>query len=126
MMMSGASSRMPASAKMSNLFNQIDSGASGSISQTQFDQAFQTLSPPKDFKALGANAIWSQLDPANSGSVSKQDFVNTMTGLMRQMRGGHGSAGAPSASITSPVQTVASSAALLPISPAGSSINTKA
>jgi hypothetical protein len=43
MMMSGASSRMPASTKMSSLFDQIDASGSGSITQSQFDQAFQTL-----------------------------------------------------------------------------------
>ena len=65
---------MPASQKMSNLFDQIDNSGSGSITQAQFDQAFQTLNPPKDFKAAGADAIWSQLDPSNTGSVSRQEL----------------------------------------------------
>ena len=107
---SGASARMPASQKMSNLFDQIDTSGSGSITQAQFDQAFSSLNPPKDFKAAGADAIWSQLDPNNTGSVSKQDFVNTMTSIMRQMRTGHHHDSGASSSAQSPSQTISASA----------------
>ncbi len=105
---SGASARLPASQKMSNLFDQIDSSGSGSITQSQFDQAFQSLNPPKDFKAAGADAVWAQLDPNNTGSVSKQDFVSGMTSIMRQMRSEHH--GASSSAAQSPAQTIAASA----------------
>ena len=77
---------MPPNQKMSNLFNSIDTSGAGSINQAQFNQAFQTLNPPAVFKAQGANAIWSSLDPNGTGSVSKQDFVNTMKDLMAQLR----------------------------------------
>jgi hypothetical protein len=83
---SGASGNMPPNQKMSSLFNSIDASGAGSINQSQFDQAFQTLNPPGVFKAQGANAIWSSLDPSGTGSVSQQDFVNTMKGLMVQLR----------------------------------------
>ncbi len=117
---SGASARMPASQKMSSLFDQIDTTGSGSITQAQFDQAFQNLNPPKDFKAAGASAIWSQLDPNNTGSVSKQDFVSTMTAIMRQMRAGDH--GAPS-SVQSPSQTISASASSLQNLISGSLVN---
>ena len=58
--MSGASMRMPPNQKMSNLFNAIDASGSGSISQTQFNQAFSSLNPPAAFKSQGAQAIWNR------------------------------------------------------------------
>ena len=84
--MSGASGSMPPNQKMSNLFNAIDTSGTGSINQSQFNQAFQTLNPPTAFSSQGANAIWNSLDPNGTGSVSKQDFVNTMKDLMAQLR----------------------------------------
>lgn len=110
---SGASARMPASQKMSSLFDQIDTSGSGSITQSQFQQAFQTLNPPKDFKAAGADAVWSQLDPNNTGSVSQQDFVSGMTAIMRQLRSENGGGISPLSSIPSPSQTISASAASL-------------
>ena len=86
---SGASPAMSPVQKMSNLFGQIDSTGSGTITQSQFDQAFQTMNPPGSFQAAGADAVWSKLDPNGTGSVSKQDFVNGMTGMMKQLRGHH-------------------------------------
>ncbi len=84
--MSGASAGMPPQQKMSNLFNSIDSSGSGSITQAQFDQAFQTLNPPAVFQQQGSAAVFSALDPAGTGSVSKQDFVNGMSQLMASLR----------------------------------------
>ncbi|WP_052523516.1 EF-hand domain-containing protein [Bradyrhizobium sp. STM 3809] len=110
---SGASARAPASQKMTNLFDQIDTSGSGSITQSQFEQAFQTRNPPKDFKAAGADAIWSQLDPSNTGSVSKQDFVSSMTTLMKQMRTHHQSESTMQSSAQSVYQTISSSRATL-------------
>ncbi|HEY8162445.1 MAG TPA: EF-hand domain-containing protein [Methylocystis sp.] len=85
-MMSGASMRMPPAQKMANLFDKIDVSGTGSITKSQFVQAFQTMRPPASFKAMGADAIFSALDPNNSGSVSKQAFVQGMTNLMAQFR----------------------------------------
>jgi hypothetical protein len=126
---SGASMRMPASQKMSNLFDQIDTTGSGTITKAQFEQAFQTLNPPKDFKALGADAIWAQLDPNNTGSVSKQDFVSGMTAMMKQLRGGHhhhhrGSQ--ISAATETPAQTISASAGTIQSAISGSALNTTA
>ena len=83
---SSASMQAPPQHKMTSLFNQIDTSGAGSITQAQFDQAFQTLKPPAAFQAAGADAIWSQLDPSGSGSVSQQDFVTKMKSLMAELR----------------------------------------
>jgi hypothetical protein len=84
--MSGASTSSSPNQKMSSLFDKIDHGGAGSINQSQFDQAFQTLNPPGVFKAQGSSQIWSALDPIGTGSVSKPDFVNAMKDLMAQLR----------------------------------------
>ena len=102
---SGASSSLPPNQKMSNLFDAIDTSGSGSITQAQFDQAFQTQNPPAVFKAQGSGAIWSALDPSIIGSVSKQDFVTTMKNLMVQLRADP----SPSPNVVAPGQTVAAS-----------------
>jgi hypothetical protein len=86
---SGASAPMSPNQKMSDLFDQIDTTGSGTISQSQFDQAFQSMNPPAPFQAAGADAVWSKLDPTGSGTVSKQDFVKDMTEMMKQLRGAH-------------------------------------
>lgn len=85
---SGASMRMPPQQKMTNLYNQIDTTGSGSITQAQFHQAFQSMNPPAAFKNAGADAVYSQLDPTGAGSVSQADFVNAMKGMMVSLRAG--------------------------------------
>lgn len=125
---SGASMRMPPSQKMANLFQQIDTANSGSISKTQFNQAFQTLNPPKGFQQMGASSVWSMLDPNGSGNVSKQDFVAMMTSLMSQVRHQHhagnqdNSAAQALASSTSALNNLGNPA----IGPIGNNINTSA
>lgn len=84
--MSGASARMPPAQKMATLFAQIDTSGAGSITASQFTQAFQTMKPTAGFSATGANAVFQTLDPSNSGTVSKQNFVQGMTQLMAQFR----------------------------------------
>ena len=83
---SGASSSGPPQQKMSDLFDSIDSSGSGSITQSQFDQAFQTKNPPAVFQKQGADAIFAALDPGGTGSVSKPDFVSGMKKLMASLR----------------------------------------
>jgi Ca2+-binding EF-hand superfamily protein len=83
---SGASSSGPPQQKMSSLFDSIDSSGSGSITQSQFDQAFQTKNPPAVFQQQGADATFAALDPNGTGSVSKQDFVSGMSTLMASLR----------------------------------------
>lgn len=83
---SGASSSGPPQQKMSSLFDSIDTSGSGSITQAQFDQAFQTKNPPGVFQQQGADAIFALLDPNGTGSVSRQDFVSTMSKLMASLR----------------------------------------
>jgi hypothetical protein len=122
---SGASSYAPPAQKMSNLFQQIDTSGTGSISQSQFQQAFATLNPPANFQAAGANAVFQQLDPTGSGSVSKSDFVSSMMSMMRTLR-----ANAPSntnaapPTSTPPVQSISQSLqAFLQLGPQAFSAN---
>jgi hypothetical protein len=84
--MSGASARMPPAQKMATLFSQIDTSGTGSITQSQFTQAFQTLKPTAGFRAMGPSAVFQALNPSSSGTVSKQNFVQGMTQLMAQFR----------------------------------------
>ena len=93
--MSGASAGLPPQQKMSALFDKIDSSGSGSITQAQFAQAFQTFNPPPVFAQQGANTIFSALDPNGTGSVSKQDFVTGMANLMASLRADAGAASPP-------------------------------
>jgi len=84
--MSGASARMSPSQRMSTLFSKIDTSGTGSINQSQFTQAFNTMNPTAGFRAMGANAVFQSLNPSSSGTVSRQDFVQGMTQLMSQFR----------------------------------------
>jgi hypothetical protein len=102
--MSGASTGSPPQQKMSNLFDLIDSSGTGSITQSQFTQAFQTMNPPPAFQQQGADAIFAALDPNGTGSVSKPDFVSTMSKLMVSLR-----ADLPAQSGSSPSDTLAAS-----------------
>ena len=104
-MISGASTSAPPQQKMSSLFNSIDTSGTGSITQAQFDQAFQTKSPPAVFQKQGADAIWTALDPSGSGTVSKQDFVSTMSKLMVSLRA-EGTTQGGSASLSASIQSL--------------------
>lgn len=105
---SGASYGAPPQQKMSNLFDSIDATGSGSITQAQFEQAFQTQNPPAVFQQQGADAIFAALDPSGTGSVSKQDFVSTMSKLMVSLRaeGPAQSASQPSSSLTASLRSL--------------------
>ena len=105
---SGASYSAPPQQKMSNLFDSIDTTGSGSITQAQFTQAFQTQNPPQVFQQKGADAVYAALDPSGSGSVSKQDFVSTMSSLMVSLRaeGAGQSSSQSSASISASLQSL--------------------
>jgi hypothetical protein len=102
---SGASYGAPPQQKMSNLFDSIDTAGSGSITQAQFEQAFQTKNPPAVFQKQGADAIWTALDPSGSGTVSKQDFVSTMSKLMVSLRA-EGTTQGGSASLSASLQSL--------------------
>lgn len=96
--MSGASRGAPPQQKMSKLFDAIDSGATGSISQAQFQQAFQTMNPPAAFQQQGASAIFAALDPSGTGNVSRQQFVSGMSDMMASLRADPSTASAAGAS----------------------------
>ncbi|MGD0633260.1 MAG: EF-hand domain-containing protein [Beijerinckiaceae bacterium] len=76
---------------MATLFSQIDTAGTGSITQSQFNQAFQSTNPPAGFRAMGASAVFQSLNPSSSGTVSQQNFVQGMTQLMAQVRSGNAS-----------------------------------
>lgn len=86
--MTGASGNWsaPPQQKMADLFSKIDSTNTGSISQTQFGEAFETQRPPRVFQEAGAAAVWSALDPQGTGQVSRADFISTMKNLMVELR----------------------------------------
>ena len=115
---------MPPSQKMSNLFSQIDTSNTGSISQSQFSQAFSALNPPSGFKSMGADAVFSTLDTNNTGSVSKQQFVSGMTQMMSEVRQQKHQAYVQQATATPPAQTV--DASMYGLSQLGSHIDVKA
>jgi len=119
---SGASMKAPPSKLMSQLFDKIDSGNTGSITKSQFESAFQNMNPPGRIKAMGADAVYSQLDPSGSGSVSKQDFASGMKNVIAQARGHHGhhEQGGSASSAVSNVSSSASQAQ--PITDLASSI----
>jgi EF-hand domain pair len=121
---SGASTSAPPQQKMSNLFNSIDTSGSGSITQAQFDQAFQTQNPPAVFQKQGADAIWASLDPSGSGTVSKQDFVSTMSKLMASLRA-EGTTQGGSSSLSASLQSLnqIDPTTVSPNSPPGSLVN---
>ena len=83
---SRASMRMAPQQKMSNLFDMIDTAGKGSINKQQLSNAFGTMNPPAVFQNAGVDAVFSFLDPANSGSVSKADFISGMKSLMVSLR----------------------------------------
>jgi hypothetical protein len=128
--MSGASSSGPPQQKMSDLFQSIDSSGTGSISQAQFNQAFQTRNPPAVFQNQGAASIFATLDPSGTGSVSRQDFVSGMSQLMASLRAENGgqsgsqSQGSLAASLSSLSQIDPSS--VPPTATPGSLINLQA
>ena len=97
---SGASSRMPPQQKMTNLYNQIDTSGSGAISQSQFNQAFQSSTTPAAFQSAGASSVWNSLDPNGTGQVSQQDFVSGMKSMMYTLRQGNSGASQTAAAAT--------------------------
>jgi len=103
---SGASSSGPPQQKMSSLFDSIDTSGSGSITQAQFDQAFQGKNPPAVFQKQGADAIFASLDPNGTGSVSKQDFVAGMSKLMASLRADTAGQSGSSSSLAASLQSL--------------------
>jgi hypothetical protein len=125
--MSGASSSGPPQQKMSSLFDSIDTSGSGSITQAQFEQAFQSKNPPAVFQNQGADAIFSQLDPGGTGSVSKSDFVSKMSQLMASLRAPDASsAPAPATTLSTSTQALNQIGGVSANSPPGSVVNLSA
>jgi Ca2+-binding EF-hand superfamily protein len=79
-----------------NLFNQISNG-SGSITQSELEQAVTSAGGTTQ----AADALYAKLDPNNTGSVSEQQFAQTLSQMAPHHHhgghGGHGAHGADSA-----------------------------
>jgi Ca2+-binding EF-hand superfamily protein len=83
--MSGASARQPLSQQYNNIFSQLTTPGSGVVTKSQFTQAFSSLNPPASVQSMGANAVFSTLDPGNTGSVSRQSFIQGLKTLSSQL-----------------------------------------
>jgi Ca2+-binding EF-hand superfamily protein len=59
-----------------NLFNQIDANGDGSVSQTELEQAVSKAGGTTQ----AADALYSELDPGNSGGISEQQFAQALPG----------------------------------------------
>ena len=59
-----------------NLFNKIDANGDGSLSQTELEQAVTNAGGTTQ----AADALYSELDPNNTGSVSEQQFASVLPG----------------------------------------------
>ena len=59
-----------------NLFDQIDGDSDGSVSKTELEQAVTAAGGT----AQSADALFSLLDPSNTGSVTKQQFTSSLFG----------------------------------------------
>jgi Ca2+-binding EF-hand superfamily protein len=57
-----------------NIFSQIDTNGTGSITQTELEQAVTAAGGTTQ----GADALYAQLDPNNTGSVTEQQFVQAL------------------------------------------------
>jgi hypothetical protein len=85
---------------LGNIFDQINNDADADkadptdptnparIDETQLAHAFDSLQLPPQVRALGASAVFSQLDPNGTGSVSKPAFVAGLTKLIEDLRAG--------------------------------------
>lgn len=82
---SGASPAMAPQQKMAQLFTKMDTANTGTINQSQFDQAFQNMNPPAKIKAAGADTLFKLMDPNQTGQVSKDSFISTMTDLIGKL-----------------------------------------
>jgi hypothetical protein len=67
---------------IASLYRQIDSAGTGSITRSQFQQAFANTAPPAAIKAIGVEAAFKKLDPQGTGVVTRQDFIKGMSSLM--------------------------------------------
>jgi Ca2+-binding EF-hand superfamily protein len=59
-----------------NLFNQIDANGDGWVSQTELEQAVSKAGGTTQ----AADALYSELDPSNSGGISEQQFAQALPG----------------------------------------------
>ncbi len=74
--------RAAAPDSIASLYRQIDTAGTGSITRSQFQQAFANTAPPAAIKAMGVEAAFKKLDPQGTGVVTRQDFIKGMSNLM--------------------------------------------
>jgi Ca2+-binding EF-hand superfamily protein len=91
----GASSTQPGDGLVQNLFSQIDGNGDGTISKSELETAVTKAGGSKQ----GADALYAKLDPNGTGSVSAQQFAQSLFQAMPHHRHHHaGETGAASAS----------------------------
>jgi len=81
---SAGSSTVSTQQRLGNLFQQIDTAGSGQITKAQFDQAFNNLSLPVSIKEMGKEAVYTKIDPNETGVVTKQEFIRGLEPYMNQ------------------------------------------
>ncbi|HLN08105.1 MAG TPA: EF-hand domain-containing protein [Xanthobacteraceae bacterium] len=73
-----ASGNSPRAQLAQSLFSQIDTNGSGSITQSELEQAVTSAGGTTQ----AADALYAKLDPNDTGSVSEQQFAQTLSQLM--------------------------------------------
>jgi len=68
--------------QMAAVFDEIDTGSTGLITQTEFENAFSALDLPANVLTAGPDAIFAQLDPNGTGRVLRDDFIAGMGALV--------------------------------------------
>lgn len=90
---------LPKAQRFTQMFNNIDSAGSGSITESQFGQALSnvTLANEQTITQVGnvylprpfgndASSIWSQIDTNDSANLTEQQFVTGMSTLLLTLR----------------------------------------
>ena len=78
----GANAPTATQQRLGNLFQQIDMYSTGSISKSQFEQAFNRINLPAPVKELGADAVLSKIAPDNAEIITKKEFVSGLESIM--------------------------------------------
>ena len=74
----GFSTTDSADALAQNLFSQIDTSGSGSITKSELEQAVTSAGGT----TTAADALYAKLDPNNTGSVTEQQFADQLSQMM--------------------------------------------
>lgn len=92
----GSATAGPGGGLAQSLFSQIDTNGTGSITQTELEQAVTAAGGTTQ----AADALYAQLDPNNTGSVSEQQFAQGLSQILPHHHGHHHEGGAEAADST--------------------------